>query len=68
LEYLEEIGSFYIATNTTIRLRDPDDSPFLEVAAVSGADFLITGNSRHYPRKIKTTKVVTPRDFLVIRA
>ena len=66
LEYIKEIGSLYIATNTSIRLKDPDDSPFLEVAVVSGADFLITGNIKHFPRKTKTQSVVTPKEFLGI--
>jgi hypothetical protein len=36
------------------------------VATVSGADFLITGNVKHFPGKIKTTKMVTPKDFIAI--
>lgn len=31
--------------------RDPDDDKFLETAIVGGADFLVTKNLRHFPRK-----------------
>ncbi len=68
LEYIEEIGSPCIATKISLRLRDPSDSPFLEVASVSGADFLVTGNTRHFPKRIKTTKIATPADFITIIA
>ncbi|PYV41490.1 MAG: hypothetical protein DMG06_16930 [Acidobacteria bacterium] len=29
---------------------DPDDNMFLECAQEAGADFLVTGNKRHFPR------------------
>jgi hypothetical protein len=29
---------------------DPDDNVFLEYADKAGADYLITGNSRHFPK------------------
>jgi uncharacterized protein len=64
LEYIKEIGTWYLASKIAIRLKDLDDLPFAEVAAASGADFLITGNIGHYPKKIKTTKVILPKDFI----
>jgi len=45
---------------------DADDLPFIEVAAASQAQFLITGNTRHFPRKIGVTRVITPADFMRI--
>ncbi len=47
---------------------DPADNIFLECADVARADYLITGNRRHFPRFWKNTKVVTPQDFLTIVA
>lgn len=45
-------------------LADPDDAPFLAVAAALGCP-LITGNVRHYPIKSRgTVSVLTPREFL----
>jgi predicted nucleic acid-binding protein len=31
-----------------VELPDPDDMPFLEVAAAAEASALVTGNARHY--------------------
>ncbi len=40
------------------------DNRFLECAEAAGADFLITGNTKHFPLKWKDTKIVTARQFL----
>lgn len=48
--------------------KDPDDDKFLECADASRADFLITGNKRHFPDCWKQTKVVASREFLNIVA
>ena len=47
---------------------DPDDNIFLECADGARADYLVTGNSRHFPRFWKKTKVITPREFITIVA
>ena len=43
---------------------DPDDNRFLEYAAESGADYLVTGNKRYFPRQWKQTLVVNARELL----
>ncbi|MCL5771394.1 MAG: putative toxin-antitoxin system toxin component, PIN family [Actinobacteria bacterium] len=46
-------------------LPDEDDNPFLEVAISAKADYLITGNTRHFPSKLcKNIKIATPAEFL----
>lgn len=47
---------------------DPDDSMFIECADAARADFLITGNRKHFPAFWKNTKIVTPRDFVTLVA
>ena len=47
---------------------DPDDNIFLECADAARADFLITGNRRHFPAFWKNTKIVTPREFITLAA
>ena len=47
---------------------DPDDNRFLECADASRADYLITGNLRHFPSHWKQTKVVNARQFMDIAA
>jgi putative PIN family toxin of toxin-antitoxin system len=47
---------------------DPDDNMFLECADAAGADYLITGNQKHFPRFWKKTKIITPREFISLSA
>jgi uncharacterized protein len=47
---------------------DPDDNIFVECADEARADYLITGNQRHFPRFWKNTKIVTAREFVGIVA
>lgn len=48
--------------------RDPDDNIFVECADAARADFLITGNRKHFPAYWKNTKIVTPREFVSLVA
>lgn len=43
---------------------DPDDNIFLECADSARADYLVTGNQRHFPRFWKQTKIITSHEFL----
>ena len=65
---LDYLGSSAIrAPSLPIRptLPDPGDEPFIEAALSTKADFLITGNKKHYPaRSCKGVTVVTPAEFL----
>jgi predicted nucleic acid-binding protein len=62
---------FFFARNVDIGpddtisgLPDPDDVPFAECAAKAGCP-VITGNKRHYPRRVVgKLKVLTPREFV----
>ena len=47
---------------------DPDDDKFLECADAARADYLVTGNQRHFPKFWKKTKVITSREFIDIVA
>jgi uncharacterized protein len=43
---------------------DADDNKFLECADAARADYLLTGNLRHYPKFWKQTKIIRPREFV----
>src|SRR3954463_14317595 len=43
---------------------DEEDNRVLECAEAAGADFLITGNKRHFPAQWKQTSIVNARQFL----
>jgi uncharacterized protein len=47
---------------------DPDDNVFLECADKAGADYLITGNQKHFPKFWKKTKIITTREFISLAA
>jgi uncharacterized protein len=47
---------------------DPDDNIFLECADAARADYLVTGNLKHFPRFWKATKIITPREFISLAA
>lgn len=58
-------GSIVVATPLRLRLPDPDDEMFLQVALSGVAECLITGNLKHYPHgKRQGVTVVTPAEFL----
>jgi putative PIN family toxin of toxin-antitoxin system len=44
--------------------RDDPDNRFLECAEAAAAEFLVTGNKRHFPERWKTTRVVNSRELL----
>ncbi len=47
---------------------DPDDNIFIECADAARADYLVTGNQRHFPKFWKKTKIITSRDFIALVA
>lgn len=63
-ELLRQIASRgWLVTALPVRagLPDPDDEPFLGVAAAAKANYLVTGNTRHYPARCRQgVCVVTP--------
>jgi predicted nucleic acid-binding protein len=44
--------------------KDPDDDIFLECAQAADADYLVTGNAKHFPQAWMRTRVVSPRAVL----
>jgi uncharacterized protein len=47
---------------------DPADNIFVECADAARADYLVTGNQRHFPKFWKNTKIISSREFLDIIA
>lgn len=43
---------------------DPADNIFVECADAARADYVITGNQRHFPGFWKSTKIIGSREFL----
>lgn len=66
IDYLEHIAELIIPRPLKINLQDMDDLPFIEVAASANANYLITGNKKHFSNLgIETNfKIVSPKEFL----
>jgi uncharacterized protein len=60
---LEEKAMHVEATGTIQASSDEDDNRFLECAAAAQAEYLITGNLRHYPDSWDATRIVNARGF-----
>jgi predicted nucleic acid-binding protein len=57
---LEE-NALWVKPVTKVRLVDREDEKFLECAIDGNAVYLITGNTRHYP---KEDWIITPHEFI----
>jgi hypothetical protein len=65
LKLMPRIG--YLVTpvsQLSVCKEDEDDNRILECADAVAADYLITGNTKHFPPEWKTTKIVKPRTFI----
>ncbi|MCU0572454.1 MAG: putative toxin-antitoxin system toxin component, PIN family [Syntrophobacteraceae bacterium] len=70
-ELIARLRSAALWVEPRIRLNaarhDPEDNKFLECALEAQADFLITGNIKHFPpKRFKKTLIVSPAEFLAV--
>jgi len=64
---IARFGEIVIPTSALPPLPDPGDTPFLEVAASTPDQILVTGNGRHYPRTARHgVGVFSPREALAL--
>jgi len=64
LQLIRNRGNLVVPSRRLEVSSDPDDNRFLECADAARADYLVTGNLRHFPRFWKKTKIITPREFI----
>jgi len=65
LQRLRAAGEFVVAEPVPGDFPDPKDVPFLEAAVAAHADFLVTGNLRHFPVRLRRgVAVISPREFI----
>ncbi len=65
LDQIEQEGLLVSVKPSKIRLPDPDDEPFLEVALSARVNAIVTGNKRHFGRKAyEGVQIVSPAEFL----
>jgi uncharacterized protein len=68
-ELIARLKSYALWVEPKVRLNvtkdDPEDNKFLECALEAKADFLVTGNTKHFPpKRFKKTLIVSPAEFL----
>jgi hypothetical protein len=64
LNRLREIGTFYQTDRVINILTDSGDNKFLELAAISKADYLVTGNTLDFTlSEFEYTRILTPREY-----
>jgi len=64
LNRFREISTFFKTDRKIEVLTDTSDNKFLELAAVSAADYLITGNTLDFKiTEFEYTKILTPRKY-----
>lgn len=66
-QLVDDLKSIAISRNPQFVLEilsDKDDNKFLELALSSQADFLITGNTKHFPfSKFENTQILSPEKY-----
>lgn len=66
LNRLREVATFYQTDRKIYILSDTSDNKFLELAAVSSADYLTTGNTLDFNiTEFEYTRILTPREYWV---
>lgn len=66
LRNLLEIAELWSPKVKLVPLKDKDDTKFLELACRSHSDFLITGNTNHFPEGIfRGVEIITPRNYWI---
>ncbi len=66
LKLAAEEGVLVTPTGPIAESPDEPDNRFLECSEAARADYLVTGNVRHFPQAHKGTEIVTGRRFLDI--
>ncbi len=65
LQVLHSLGAFFTPKPYNIILPDPDDRIYLDLAITANAEYIITGNKKHFPEKLcEGIKILSPREFL----
>jgi predicted nucleic acid-binding protein len=66
LDFIDFASEHITGRPIDVKLPDPGDLPFLEVAIAGAADALVTGNSKHFKpvRGRHAVSVVSPAEFI----
>lgn len=61
---LRKSSLLFAPQRSVLAASDPDDNKFIECAEAAHADFLVTGNRRHFRRRCKSTRIVNAGELM----
>lgn len=65
LQLLYSLGGLFAPEPCKIKLPDPDDTIYLDLAMATKAEYIITGNKKHFPGKLcKGVEILSPGEFI----
>ena len=64
LEGIEETSAVIVPRQRLTLSSDEEDNRLLECAQAAKADFLVTGNRKHFPDRMDEVRILSPREFL----
>jgi putative PIN family toxin of toxin-antitoxin system len=70
-EFFTDLRETAVVVAPTKKVRectDANDNKFMECALEARADYVVTGNVRHFPVRFQDIRVVLPRQFLTVLA
>jgi putative PIN family toxin of toxin-antitoxin system len=68
LQLIKDRARFITPSRLARVTSDPNDNMFIECADAARADYLVTGNQRHFPKFWKNTKIISSSEFLGVIA
>ncbi len=68
MRIIRKCATFVIPKRKLDVSRDPDDNKIVECALEPRADYIVTGNTRHFPSQFQDIRIVLPRQFLTLVA
>jgi putative PIN family toxin of toxin-antitoxin system len=66
LQLLKDQATMVTPRDIVTESKDEPDNRFLECAEEADADYLVTGNKRHFPKSWKSTRIVNSREFIQV--
>jgi uncharacterized protein len=64
LQSIRKLGHWVKPRYRVEECSDPDDNIFLECAQAASADYLVTGNQRHFPHRWRKTQIISARELI----
>jgi putative PIN family toxin of toxin-antitoxin system len=64
LNFIKDNGEYILAEPQKIKFDDEDDKVFYDVYKSSDANYIITGNKKHFP---KEKDIITPREYIELK-